>query len=72
LRPIPEAEDDPEIDSESPYDVSNDVSKILHVQILGFGYHTRNFARALLGFQHGNGLIELLRNEKVSSQSNQA
>ena len=26
LRPLPEAEDDPEIDSESPYDFSNDVS----------------------------------------------
>ena len=26
LRPMPEGEDDPEIDSETPYDVSNDVS----------------------------------------------
>jgi hypothetical protein len=26
LRPVPEAEDDPEIDSDLPYDVSNDVS----------------------------------------------
>jgi hypothetical protein len=28
LRPVPEAEDDPEIDSDSPYDVSGDVSII--------------------------------------------
>lgn len=29
LRPVPEAEDDPEIDSDSPYDVSGDALAII-------------------------------------------
>ncbi len=31
LRPVPEAEDDPEIDSDSAYDVSNDVSSFAFI-----------------------------------------
>ena len=50
LRPLPEAEDDPEIDSDLPYDVSNDVriDKIV-IFVLGASHHTRYVARTILG-----------------------
>ena len=54
LRPVPEAEDDPEIDSESPYDFSNDVSCSTFNLFLGSLDNSRDAARALLGFQPRN------------------
>jgi len=73
LRPMPEAEDDPELDSESLYDVSNDVRPACDFTIcIGTLPDSWNAAGAILGLKFGFRSIQLPGNEEVPKQSNQA
>ena len=76
VRPMPEAEEDPDLDAPEgifEHDIAEDVST--HFRLLAYVSHAfialddvldpRHAARALLGLQYGDRAVQLCSNEKV-------
>lgn len=68
IRPIPDAEFDADLEDEigGEYDISKDVSLKTVYILLGALFGPWNAAWALLGLEHGPGVVQLRSHEKIS------